>query len=501
MKPRTTPARALARRMGRGVDERLQLSGLLRREASHVFPKHHSFLWGEIALYSFIVLIVSGVYLSLFFVPDTTEVDYQGQYDNLRGLHTSRAFQSVLNLSFEVRGGLFIRQMHHWAAHIFIGSIALHMFRNFFTGAFRKPRELTWLTGVGLLMLSLLEGYLGYSMLDDLLSGLGVRIIAGLLLSVPVIGTWLHWLLFGSEFQGDIWISRFFVGHVLLLPGVLAALVSVHLLLVWYQKHSHFRGPGARETNVVGDRAAPGFTARTLANGLAVVGVLALLGAIFQINPVFLWGPYTPSDSSTGAQPDWYIGFLIGALRLFPPWDINLGPFTVPAPFWPGIALPAVMFLLAAIYPFLEQLVNRDRRRHHILQRPRDNPTRTAIGAMAMTFYLVLLGAGGDDVIATAFTIPYEWLVWGGRVGVFVLPVAAYVVTHRVCRGLQRADREVLERGLRTGLLRETEDGVYAEVRQPLGGTDHAGRPLPLDYDGARIDRRVVVREDDDSAR
>ncbi|MBB5156920.1 hypothetical protein [Saccharopolyspora phatthalungensis] len=204
--------------------------------------------------------------------------------------------------------------------------------------------------------------------------------------------------------------------------------MSVHLLLVWYQKRSHFRGPGARETNVVGDRAAPGFMARTLANGVAVVGVVSLLGAVFQINPVFLWGPYTPSDSSTGVQPDWYIGFLIGALRLFPPWDINIGPFAVPAPFWPGIALPAVMFLIAGIYPFLERLVTRDRARHNILQRPRDNAARTGIGAMAITFYLVLLGAGGDDVLAAAFSIPFEWLVWAGRIAVFVLPAIAYVL-------------------------------------------------------------------------
>ncbi len=486
------------KRLAEALDQRYQLAGTVRKESSHVFPKHHSFLWGEFALYSFVVLLLSGTFLSLFFVPDTTEVVYTGPYDPLRGLHVSRAYESALKISFEVRGGLFIRQMHHWAALVFIASIVLHMLRNYFTGAFRKPRELTWLTGVVLLMFSLLEGYTGYSMLDDLLSGIGVRIISGLLLSVPFGGTWLHWLVFGSEFEGDIWISRFFVGHVFLIPGLLAVMIAVHLALVWYQKHTHFPGPGAGENNVVGDRAAPGFGARSTANALCVFGVIALLGAAFQINPVFLWGPYTPADSSTGVQPDWYLGFFIGALRLFPPWNIHLGPYTVPAPFWPGLVVPLLMFALLAVYPFLEKRFTGDRRAHQLLQRPRDNAVRTGLGAMALTFYLVLLGAGGDDVHAIALNIPVEWLVWGGRIGVLVLPPLAYLITHRICRGLQRADREILERGLRTGLLRERSEGVYVEVRQPPGGVDHAGRPVPMKYGGARVDRGVAVHEDSD---
>jgi ubiquinol-cytochrome c reductase cytochrome b subunit len=485
--------RAIAKRIVAGLDERFHLSGTVRKESSHVFPKHYSFFWGELALYSFVVLVLSGTVLALFFVPDTSEVFYHGQYDNARGLHMSRAYQSALNLSFEVRGGLFIRQVHHWAALVFVASIALHMFRNFFTGAFRRPREFTWITGVALLMIALLEGYLGYSMLDDLLSGMGVRIISGLILSVPVIGSWLHWMVFGGEFAGDLWISRFYLGHVFLLPGIIFALIAVHLGLVWYLKHTQFPGSGARESNVVGDRTVPGFGAKTLANALCVFGVLALLGAFFQINPIFLWGPYTPSDSSAAVQPDWYVGFLIGALRIFPPWDLHLWHHTIPAPLWPGLVLPLVMFLLLFIYPFLEQLVTKDRRLHNLLQRPRDNPVRTAVGAMAITFYVVLLVAGADDVFAIAFNVPFEWMRWAERVGVLVLPPIAYVLTRRICLGLQRSDRDVLERGIRTGLLRELPGGVFVELRQPLGGVDHEGRPLPMAYGGARIDRGIAV--------
>lgn len=487
----------LTKRIVAGFDQRFHLASAIRKESAHVFPKHYSFFWGELALYSFVVLVLSGTVLALFFVPDTADVVYHGQYDNARGLSMSRAYESALDLSFEVRGGLFIRQVHHWAALIFVASIVLHMFRNFFTGAYRKPREFTWVTGVALLMTSLVEGYMGYSMLDDLLSGMGVRIISGLVLSVPVVGTWLHWIIFGGEFEGEIWISRFFLAHVFIVPGIIMALIAVHLGLVWYLKHTHFPRPGARESNVVGERAMPGFITKTIANALCVFGVLALLGAFFQINPIFLWGPYTPADSSVGVQPDWYVGFIIGALRMFPRTDIYLGRYTVPAPFWPGLVIPLLMFMLLFAYPFLEQWFTKDRQLHSLLQRPRDNPVRTALGAMAIMFYLVLMVAGADDVFAIAFNVPFEWYRWGERVAVFLLPPLAYIVTHRICRGLQRADRDVLERGVRTGLLQEQPDGVFVELRQPPGGVDHEGHPVPMAYGGARVDRSIAVPQEE----
>ncbi|WP_433505871.1 cytochrome bc1 complex cytochrome b subunit [Pseudonocardia halophobica] len=475
------------------MDRRFRLAGAARRQASHVFPKHHSFFWGEFALYSFAVLVLSGVYLALFFVPDTTEVVYSGPYEPAQGLFVSRAYESVLTLSFEIRAGLFVRQLHHWAALLFVAAMVLHMCRNFFTGAFRRPRELTWLGGVALLGLGIFEGYLGYSMLDDLLSGLGVRILSGLLLSVPLVGSWLHWMVFGGEFDGDIWISRFFTAHVFLIPGLLVALIAMHVGLVWYQKHTQFPGPGARESNVVGERAVPGFGTDTLANGLCVLAVLGLLGGVFQINPVFLWGPYTPAAVSTYIQPDWYAGFLIGGLRLFPRWEIHLGAYTVPAPLWPGLVLPLLLFALLAAYPFLERRATGDRGPHQLLQRPRDNPVRTGIGAMGLTFYGILFASGATDVIAASFDLPFEYLVWAGRIGLIVLPPLAYTVTRRLCVGLQRADRDVLERGVRTGVLTERPDGVFLEVRRPPGGADHAGRPIPLDYGGARVDHRPVT--------
>jgi ubiquinol-cytochrome c reductase cytochrome b subunit len=489
----------LTRRAVDGLDRRLHFAGTARKESSHVFPKHHSFFWGEIALYSFAVLLLTGTVLALHFVPDTTEVVYDGPYANARGLHMSRAYQSALRLSFEVDGGLLIRQVHHWAALLFVAAIVLHMFRNFFTGAVRRPRELTWLGGVALLGLAIVEGYTGYSMIDDLLSGMGVRIMSGLLLSVPVAGTWLHWMVFGGEFAGELWISRFFVAHVFLLPGILLAMIGVHLALVWYLKHTQFPGARARETNVVGERTAPGFATKTVANGLCVVGVLGVMGGAFQINPVFLWGPYSPTAASVGAQPDWYALFLIGALRLFPRWDILIGPYTVPAPLWPALVLPVVLFALLAMYPFAERLVTRDRRSHQLLQRPRDNPVRTGIGAMAIAFWLVLTVAGGDDVLAVALDLPLPGLRWAERVALVVLPPLAYLVTARICRALQRRDRDALEHGVRTGILQDGAGGTFIELRQPPGGLDADGHPVPLTYDGARVDQGVsaVVDEGD----
>jgi len=308
---------------------------------------------------------------------------------------------------------------------------------------------------------------------------------------VPVAGTWLHWMVFGGEFPGEEWISRFYIAHVFLLPGLLVAMIAVHLALVWHLKHTQFPGPAERESNVVGDRTAPGFATKTVANGLCVVGVLGLMGGAFQINPIFLWGPYSPSAGSVGAQPDWYALFMIGALRLFPRWDILLGPYTVPAPLWPALVLPLVLFGLLAVYPFAEQLVTGDRRTHQLLQRPRDNPVRTGIGAMAITFWLVLTVAGGDDVLAVALDVPMAGLRWAERIALFVLPPLAYAVTARICRALQRRDRDALEHGVRTGLLQEAGGGTYVELRQPPGGVDAAGRPVPLAYDGTRVEHRV----------
>lgn len=484
-RPRKRTATA---KVARGVERRFQVAGLVRRQINHVFPWHFSFFWGELALYSFVVLVGSGIVLALFYVPSLDEIIYQGSYGPAFGLEGSRAWVSTVDLSVDVRGGLFLRQMHHWAALVFLGAIMLHMGRIFFTGAYRAPRETNWVIGVIMLVTSILEGFLGYSMIDDLLSGTGVRIFWSILMSVPVIGTWLAWMLFESPFPGEIYVERFYLIHVLLLPGLLVVLIGVHLLFVWYQKHTHFAGPRARESNVVGNRTAPVFAMHSISTLLGTTALLGLLAGTAQINPIFQYGPYNPTQIANGNQPDWYAMWLIGSLKLFPRTPIVIADrYTIPPGFWSGAFIPLVLILVLMAWPLIDRWRTRDSELHNLLDRPRDNPVRTGIGAMALTFWLVLTFAGADDIIGYVFNIPFEGLRWAERVGVFVLPPLAYVLAKRICLRLQRADRDLLAGGLPTGLVETSGDGAYRPVRQPLVGVDPEGGKHPAEYDGARI--------------
>jgi ubiquinol-cytochrome c reductase cytochrome b subunit len=472
------------------LDERLGLAGGLRRQLNKVFPDHWSFMMGEIALYSFIILLLTGTYLSFFFDASMGEVRYNGSYLPLHDVEMSRAYASTLKISFDVRGGLIIRQIHHWAALLFLAAMTIHMLRIFFTGAFRKPREINWLIGITLITMGLLEGFAGYSLPDDLLSGTGLRIASAIMLSIPVIGTWAYFLVFGSDFPGTEIIGRLYIVHVLLVPGIILALVAVHLALVVKQKHTQFPGPGRTEDNVVGERIYPIYAAKAGGFFMLVFAVMALLGGIFQINPVWLYGPYNPSQVSAGSQPDWYIGFLEGSSRIFPSWEIHLWQHTLPPLFWPTVVLPGIMFTLAALYPFIEARLTGDRALHNLLQRPRDVPVRTSLGAMALSFYLVLWLSGGNDIIAAKFDISLNATTWVGRIGLIVVPPLAYLATYRLCLGLQRHDREVLEHGVETGIIKRLPSGEYVEVHQPLGPVDEHGHGL-LEYAGAPVPKRM----------
>src|SRR5882724_3290729 len=249
----------------RYVDDRFGSASFLRRSMNKVFPDHWSFLLGEIAMYSLIILLLTGVYLTLFFHASSQTVIYNGRYAPLRGVPMTDAYQSTLHLSFDVRGGLLMRQIHHWAALLFVLSIVTHLSRVFFTGAFRKPRTINWHIGTALLILGVLEGFAGYSLPDDLLSGTGLRIAYSVMESVPVVGTYVAYFLFGSDYpstSGDF-IPRLFIIHVLLVPGILLALISAHMMIIWHQKHTDFPGPGKTERNVVGSPFYPTFVVKT----------------------------------------------------------------------------------------------------------------------------------------------------------------------------------------------------------------------------------------------
>jgi ubiquinol-cytochrome c reductase cytochrome b subunit len=473
------------------VDDRLIVAGPLRRTLNKVFPDHWSFLLGEIALYSFVVLLLSGTYLTFFFDASMREVVYEGTYAPLRGMEMSAAYESTLYLSFDVRGGLFMRQLHHWAALLFVASIVIHLLRIFFTGAFRRPRETNWFIGIALLVLSFAMGFTGYSMPDDLLSGTGLRIVSAIILAIPVVGTWVHWAVFNGDYVGEFIVGRMYIVHVLIVPAIILALIALHLLILVKQKHTQFPGPGRTEHNVVGNRLFPAFAGKAGGLFFIVFGVCAALGGLVQINPVWLWGPYNPAQVSSASQPDWYVMFLDGSTRLFPAWDINLpGNYQIPALFWPTLVLPGILFTLLALYPVIERKLTRDTASHHLLQRPRDVPVRTSLGTMALAFYVVLLISGGNDVIAEKFDISLNAMTWVGRIGLIILPPIVYVFTYRICLGLQKHDREVLEHGIETGVIRRLPHGEFIEVHQPLGPVDAHGHGQ-LAYGGAPVPKKM----------
>jgi ubiquinol-cytochrome c reductase cytochrome b subunit len=465
----TTFAEKAGAGTGTWVDDRLGSANFVRRSLNKVFPDHWSFMLGEVALYSFIVLLLSGTYLSLFFEGSSREVIYNGSYTPLKGIPMTAAYASTLDLSFDVRGGLIMRQIHHWAALLFMAAIVVHLMRVFFTGAFRKPRELNWVMGVGLLVLGLVEGFAGYSLPDDLLSGTGLRIAYSIALSTPVVGTWVSFLVFGGEYPGGEIIERLYPIHILLVPGIILGLISAHMGLVWYQKHTQFRGPGRTETNVVGSRFFPAYATKAGGFFFLVFAVLAILGGLFQINPIWLYGPYDASQVSAGSQPDWYIGFLDGSTRLMPNWELRFWDYTLsPNIILPTQVLPGVLFTLLAIYPFLEAKLTGDRAYHNILDRPRDNPVRTGLGAMSISFYIILLIAGGNDIVASIFHLSINQITYTLRAALFIVPPIVYVLTKRFCLSLQRADDDLLHHGIESGTIRRLPSGEFVEETVPL---------------------------------
>ncbi len=451
------------------ADDRLGLAGQAKKNLRKVFPDHWSFMLGEIALWSFVVLLLTGVFLTLWFRPSMVEVVYDGSYDQLRGIHMSEAYASTLNISFDVRGGLLLRQMHHWAANIFVASMMVHLLRVYFTGAFRKPRELNWVVGSLLLLLGTLEGFTGYSLPDDLLSGTGIRAADGFMKSMPVVGTYMSFFLFGGEFPGDSIIPRLYTVHVLLIPGILLALIAAHMLLLVYHKHTQWPGPGRTEQNVVGFPMLPVYMAKAGGFFFIVFGVSALMGGLMTINPVWRYGPYNPAEVTAGSQPDWYMGWPDGALRIMPGIETSLWGFTIPwNVFLPIIVLPGLMFTILLMLPFIEGWITQDKREHHLLQRPRNAPTRTALMVALMTFYGLMWAAGGNDIIAIELNLSINQITYFMRAAVFIGPVIAFIIARRWCISLQRHDNEKLLHGYESGVIMRDPQGGYTEKHLPL---------------------------------
>ena len=484
-------------------DERLGLAAMGKKNLRKIFPDHWSFMLGEIALWSFVVLLITGVFLTLWFQPSMAEVTYQGSYPNLRGITMSQAYASALHISFDVRGGLLLRQMHHWSAMLFVSAMMIHMLRVAFTGAYRKPRELNWVIGSTLLILGTIEGFTGYSLPDDLLSGTGVRAAAGFIQAIPVVGTYITFFLFGGEFPGDSIIPRLYTIHVLLIPGILLGLVAAHMLLLVYHKHTQWAGPGRKETNVVGYPMLPVYAAKAGGFFFITFGVTALMGALLSINAVWKFGPYDPTKVTAGAQPDWYMGWPDGALRIMPGWESHFWGTTWSWNiFIPVILMPMLSWVLVTILPFLENWITGDKREHHLLQRPRNAPTRTAFIVSLMTWYAMFWLAGGNDIIAIKLHSSINHITYALRVLVFVGPAIAFFITRRWCIALQRHDNEVLLHGYESGVIMRSAQGGYSEIHKPIGeskayaitvrdrGAEGAG-----EADGPTADGKTTLRD------
>jgi ubiquinol-cytochrome c reductase cytochrome b subunit len=486
----------------RRLDDRLKFSPLSRTGLNKVFPDHWSFMMGEIALYSFMYLVMSGVFLTFFFESSTRETVYTGAYPPLTGSEVSAAYASSVRLSWDVEFGLVVRQSHHWAALVFVGAIVVHLCRIFFTGAFRRPREINWLVGLTLLVLAVVNGFVGYSLPDDLLSGTGLRVANAIILSIPVIGSWLDFIVFGGEFPGQDIVPRLYVAHILLVPGLIIALITLHMVILIRQKHSQFPGPGRTDTNVVGSRLWPGYAVRSLGLLAAVFAACLLLGGLVQINPIWQWGPFEPGSVIAPAQPDWYIGWVDGALRLWPPWEPDIFGYRLPTLFVPGVVYPLVVFGVLYLWPFLERLFTKDRRGHQVLERPRDRPLRVALGVAALVLQFVLLLAWSEDVISRYSHIPVYHLIYAFRIATLAGPLLTGTIAYVLARALRDSGAE--------GVLSLTASDLAAALRprrpedeleeEPEQMTEQPEQPTPPPEEPARVQERTPAPEEPGTA-
>jgi len=479
-----------ASRLARDGDERSGAHGLLADIRGRLFRDRWSVLLGQIALHSFIVVMLSGVFLMFFYDPSTKQVTYHGSYLPLTGTQMSRALASTMAISFEIRGGLLIRQVHHWGTLVMVAVMMLHLLRLFFTGAFRRPRRVNWVIAVLILVVMMAAGFTGAVLPDDMLSGTSLVIFDGAVRSTPVIGTWLSFLLFGGSFPGHI-ITLSYVLHAFVLPTVLLSLFIVNRRLARTRSAARHAPPGHTAGNV--RHGLPAFAVTSSGLFLVVTGILVLMAATLTINPIWLYGPADPANASAGAGPEWYLAFLDGALRLVPPdWEfVWLGKTWTPAVLLPVIAGSA-FFVIVAAYPYLEAWITADRGNHHDLERPRNNPARTGIGVAGMTYYGVLWAAASADTIAVRFHLTIETVLHGFQVLIILGPIIGFVITRRLCVALQHNEREVMHHGIETGIIIRSPDGGYTEIHRHLDADDRRRRQAGLHEHPTPIPQRDV---------
>jgi ubiquinol-cytochrome c reductase cytochrome b subunit len=525
MRVNRRPRASVTQRMSRAISDSVAGRRLIafreelrRRHA----PVHWTNLFGIVTLACVVVVFATGVALMFFYQPSGSLTRYDGSYAPLHGSTMSQALRSTLALSFDVRGGMLLRQAHHWAALLLPAAIILQLLVTFFTGAFRRPRKGMWVLLFGILIVALAGGWSGYALPDDMLSGTGLRITQGIVLGIPVVGTWLSSLLFGGEFPGSI-IEHLYPLHVAIVPALLVLLLVLRARSAWFHKPAQFPAQGRSERIVVGVPLWPNHAARNGGLFALVIGMLVLFSAFVTVDPVWLYGPSDPAAASAGSQPDWYTGFLDGALRLVPPgWEFVWLGHTWSLSVLVPLAVVGLFLLAVLVYPFAEEWVTADHREHHLLDRPRTVPVRTAIGVAGVVFYGVLWSAGSADLVATHFGLSVESVVVFLQVTLVVGPIVAFILTRRVAIGLQRKDEEILLHGYETGRIVRLPGGEYVEIHRPVDAREalrlsSAGDFVPIaahpDDDGhlhlgdrvrARLsefffeDRMVPVQHNDD---
>jgi ubiquinol-cytochrome c reductase cytochrome b subunit len=433
----------ITRRMARFADDRLGTDAGLRCLLDKIYPDHWSFYLGEFALYAFVLLVATGVWLT--FVYDAS---------------TAGAFASVVALSRNAPVGYLVRQVHHWSAVTFVAAILLHMARIFFTAAFRKPRELNWVVGFLLLVLGFLAGFTGYSLPFDSLSGTGLRIAQSVLLSIPLVGGWAADVFTGGGFPGPYLLSHLYTLHVFFLPIAIALLVSLHLGMMFYQKHTQFVRD---ERHVVGRRFWPDYALRTLAAFGLSVGITLALAASVEINGIDAYGPYLDWTVPNPAAPDWYAAFLDGALRLGPAWEPRIAGHPIPAVFWPGVVLPSLVLAFIGAWPWLDAFVSRDRAAHDVLVPPTFAPWRVGVGCALIFAGLVLTLAAADDQQAFALHVSVQGLVTFYRYLLLFGSVGAGLLGALLARGLRTHAESAGNKLERVVVLRRMPSGGYAE--------------------------------------
>lgn len=438
----------------------------VRARTERAVPLRMASLLGVVSLACLVVLLLTGLLLMRWYDPSSDQVTYTGSYPLLQGVPVSRAYASVLHISWEVRGGLLVRQAHHWAALMLPASLMLQMLCTFFSGGFRRPRQWSWVLLSATFLLALAGGWSGYGLPGDLLAGTGLRIFQGILLGTPVIGTRATYLVFGGEFPGLV-LERLYWLHVAVVPVLLLLVLAARAVLAARRRPAQPAGPRSTEHVVVG-LPVRAWAARALGLFLVSCGVIGALAGAVTIAPVWRQGPASTGHAGAGSQPDWYTAFLDGGLRLVPPgWETTWFDGTIPWALLLPQAAVATFLVLVTLWPFLEARLTRDRAEHHVLERPRDRPTRTAFGVAGLVFFCGLWLAGATDIVTTQLSIAFELQAVVLRTVVLLGPLVAFPVTRGLCQGLRAAEQERLLHGAKTGRIERDPGGGYSEIHRP----------------------------------